>query len=168
MAKARHYLPCKTLLILYNTMIYPFLTYCNTIWASTYANRLQSSFRIQKKIVRIVTFSNLRDDSRPLFESLKILDIYKLNTYLTALFMYSYHHNKLPTFFNNFFITIKNIHSYNVPSKSKIHLEFRRTNYGQFSMRYREAIIWNNLPNDLKIINSYNHFKKSLKLYVQN
>jgi len=99
MAKARHYLPCKTLLILYNTMIYPFLTYCNTIWASTYATRLQSIFRIQKKIVRIVTFSNLKDDSRPLFESLKILDIYKLNTCLTALFMYSYHHNKLPTFF---------------------------------------------------------------------
>ena len=149
-------------------MIYPFLTYRNTIWASTYATRLQSIFRIQKKIVRIVTFSNLRDDSRPLFESLQILDIYKLNTCLTALFMYSYHHNKLPTFFNNFFITNENIHSYNTRSKSKIHLEFRRTNYGQFSMRYRGAIIWNNLPNDLKIINSYNHFKKSLKLYVQN
>jgi len=108
MAKVKHYL-CKTLLILHNTMIYPFLTYCNTIWASTYPTRLQSILRIQKKMARIITFSNFRDVPRPLFELLEILDIYKLNSYLTALFMYSYHHKKLPMFFNNFFTTKENI-----------------------------------------------------------
>ena len=32
-----------------------------------------------------------------------ILNIYELNTYLIALFMYSYYHSKLPTFYDNFF-----------------------------------------------------------------
>ena len=31
-----------------------------------------------------------QDKSKPLFQSLKILDIYELNMYLIALFMYSY------------------------------------------------------------------------------
>ena len=32
MAKARHFLPLKTLLALYNTMIYPYLTYIVTLF----------------------------------------------------------------------------------------------------------------------------------------
>ena len=32
--------------------------------------------RIPKKLVRIMTFSNYQEKSRPLFQSLKILDIY--------------------------------------------------------------------------------------------
>ncbi len=49
MAKARHYLSVKTLKTIYNTMIYPYLTYCSIIWTSTYPTRLKSIFTIQKK-----------------------------------------------------------------------------------------------------------------------
>ena len=45
-----------------------------------------SIFKTQKKIVRIMTFSNYNDDTNPLFQSLKILNIYQLNTYLKAVF----------------------------------------------------------------------------------
>ena len=92
MARARHHLTSKTLVNLYHTMIYPYLNYCN-IWGSTYPTRLLSIFKTQTKIERIMTFSNYNDDTRPLFESIKILNIYQFNTYLTAVFMYSYHHN---------------------------------------------------------------------------
>ena len=37
LAKARHYLSLKTLQTLYNTMVYPYLSYCNIIWTSTYS-----------------------------------------------------------------------------------------------------------------------------------
>ena len=111
MTKGRHYLHRKTLLVLYNTMINTFLIYCNTIRASTYATRAESISRIQKKIVRIVTFSNFRDDSRPLFESLKLLDIYKLKTCLTSCILAA-----IISFQR--FSTNENIHSYNTLSKS--------------------------------------------------
>ena len=57
-----------------------------------------------------MTFSNYTEETRPLFESLEILNIFELNTYLTAVFMYSYYHDKLPAFINNFFITNDNLH----------------------------------------------------------
>ena len=34
MAKARHYLSLKTLQTIYDTMVYPYLTYCNIVWTS--------------------------------------------------------------------------------------------------------------------------------------
>ena len=46
MARARHYLSTQTI---YNTMVYPYLTYCSVIWSSTYPTRLKSLFTIQKK-----------------------------------------------------------------------------------------------------------------------
>ena len=122
-----------------------------------------SLFSKHKKIVRIMTFSNYNDDTRPLFESLKILNIYQLNTYLKAVFMYSYYRDKLPAFFNNFFISNDALHSHNTRSVSRIHIEFNRTNYGKFSIRYRGAIVWNSLPSEIRNINFYNLFKKSLK-----
>ena len=80
MAKASHYLSLKTLQTIYDTMVYPYLTYCHIVWTSTYPSRLKSLFMLQKKIVRIMTFENYNEKSRPLFLSLKILNIYELNS----------------------------------------------------------------------------------------
>ena len=66
-AKARHYLPLKTLQNIDYTMIYPYLMYCNAVWTNTYPTRLRPIYMIQKKIVRIVTFSKYREETRPIF-----------------------------------------------------------------------------------------------------
>ena len=110
-------------------MIYPYLTYCNI--------NLLGYVLVQ--IIRVMTFSTFREETRPLFENLGKLNIYELNTYLIASFMYSRYHDKLPDVFNSYFVTNDNIHSYNMRSASKIHIDFKRTNYGKFSLKYRGA-----------------------------
>ena len=72
--------------------------------------------KIQTKLIRIMTFSKYLQESRPLFLSLGILNIYELNTYLMALFMHSYLCGNLPDTFENYFIQSKNIHLYNTRS----------------------------------------------------
>ena len=166
LAKARHYLSLKTLQTLYNTMVYPYLSYCYIIWTSTYSTSLKLLFIIQKKIVRIITFSKYRYESKPLFLSLNILNIYKLNTYLIALFMFSYFQRNLPNYFNNYFRLNEMIHSHNTRSASNIHIDFKRTNYGKFSLKYRGAQIWNEIPNNLKSTNSYHACERSIFDYV--
>ena len=150
MAKARHYLSLKTLQTIYDTMVYPYLIYCSIVWTSTYPSRLKSLFMLQKKIVRIMTFAKYNEKSRPLFLSLKILNIYELNIYLIALFMYSYFDKNLPSYFNNYFKLNDAIHSQNTRTASKIFIDYKRTNYGKFSLKFRGAQIWNKLPKDLK------------------
>ena len=86
-AKARYYLEHKNLKELYNTMVYPYLTYCNINWASTYPTRLRSIYIAQKSIVRLMTFSSFRETSQPLFKILKIMNIYEIHLYLIANFI---------------------------------------------------------------------------------
>ena len=74
-AKARHYLELKNLKELCNTMVYPYLTYCNINWASTYPTRLRSIYTAQKEMVRLMTFSSFRETLQPLFKLLKIMNI---------------------------------------------------------------------------------------------
>ena len=75
------------------------------VWTSTYPSRLKLLFMLQKKVVSIMTFAKYKENSTPLFLSLKILNIYELNIYmyLMALFMYSYFNENLPSYFNNYF-----------------------------------------------------------------
>ena len=57
MAKARHYLSLKTLQTIFDTMVYPYLTYmymyCNIIWRSTYQSSLKSLFMLQKRLLEL-------------------------------------------------------------------------------------------------------------------
>ena len=147
MAKARHYLSLKTLQTIYDTMVYPYVTYCNIIWTGTYPTRLKSIFMIPKKIVRIMTFAKYKDKSRPLFLSLKILNIYELNIYLMALFMYSYFHDKLPIYFTNYFKLNEKLHGYNTRTASNIYIDYKRTNYGKFSLKTRTGPLGTKLTN---------------------
>ena len=169
MAKVRHYLSLKTLQTIYGIPVLdPYLTYCNIIWTSTYPTRLKPLFRVQKKIVRIMTFAKYNKESRPLFLQLKLLNIYQLNTYFTALFMYSYFNNNLPNYFTNYFTLNKEMHGHNTRSASNIYINYRRTNYGKFSLKIRGAQIWNELPKELRMSQSYNSFKKLTRDYIQN
>ena len=84
-----------------------------------------------------MTFAKFRDESKPLFLALDILNIYELNLYLITLFMYSYFNDNLPEYFLNYTRLNENIHSHDTRSASNIFIEYRRTNYGKFSLKYR-------------------------------
>ena len=58
LSKLCYYLNSKTLLDLYYALVYPFLTYCVIAWGNTYQTSLQPLFVLQKKAIRIITFSS--------------------------------------------------------------------------------------------------------------
>ena len=57
MYKARRYLNKVSLNNLYYTYIYPYFTYCIEVWGSAAKCHVNSLFLLQKKIIRIMTFS---------------------------------------------------------------------------------------------------------------
>ena len=59
------YLSTKTKLLLYYSLIYPYLTYCNLTWSSTYVTNLNSVFLILKRIVRALSNATYRAHSAP-------------------------------------------------------------------------------------------------------
>ena len=68
LCKVRHLLPLVGTRTLYMSLVEPYINYCNLVWAqpepTVYLDRI---FRIQKKYCRIITFSDFRAHSEPLF-----------------------------------------------------------------------------------------------------
>ena len=101
--RSRFYLSSKTKLTLYNSLIYSYITCYNSTWSSTYVTNLNIIFCLQKRAVRAITNSDYGAHCAPSFSKLGILDIYQINTFQIAKFMYCYHNNLLsPLFFNLF------------------------------------------------------------------
>src|SRR6218665_1760990 len=83
-----HLLRKKTLIDLYYTMINPFFTYGNAIWASNYPTRLASLTLLQKRAIRVITKSKHLAHAKQLFDDLSILKFDLLNEYLIGILFY--------------------------------------------------------------------------------
>ena len=73
--KLKQYVPTQTLLLLYNSLIYPHLIYAVEIWGNASKTSLNPILLLQKKLVRIICGSDYLAHSAPLFNVCKILDI---------------------------------------------------------------------------------------------
>ncbi len=108
-----------------------------------------------------MTFKSYLEHTEPIFKELGILDIFKINDYLTAMFMFRYHHHKnRPEVFENYFLTTNKIHQHNTRNASKPHKCYKRTNYVKHNLSNKGVDVWNALVSKFKGTNSYNVFKK--------
>ena len=57
-SRSRFYLSSKTKLTLYYALMYPYITYCNSTWSSTYVSNLNRIFCMQKRVVRVIINSD--------------------------------------------------------------------------------------------------------------
>ena len=70
--KTSHVLDTKTLTLLYNAIIFPYLNYCMEVWGNTYETNLYSLFIKQKKAIRIVCHAKYLDHTSRLFHKLRL------------------------------------------------------------------------------------------------
>ena len=153
LSKLRYYVDTDILVNLYYALVYPYLIYGILTWGNTYATTLQPIFILQKKVVRLITFSAFDAHSSPLFKRLNIMKLHDLVDYCTAVFMYKFKNNILPIIFDRFFTSVKQIHSYSTRSATKDHFYMPkiRTNYGKFNIRFTGSLIWNSFDDSVKL-----------------
>ena len=75
LSKVRHFVKKLILVMLCYSLIYPFLTYGVHVWGLTFPSFLTQLFIIQKKAMRIISFSEPKSHSEPLFKSLNLLKL---------------------------------------------------------------------------------------------
>ena len=165
LSKLRYFISTKILLSLYYALVEPFLNYCIIAWGGTYRTTLQSLFILQKKALRIITFTSFNEHSSPLFKDLRVVELFDIIALQLAVFMYKFHNKLLPPVFDHYFNPVRNVHSYNTRLSSKMTYAIpkARTNYGIFNIRFQGAKVWNDISDDLKLL-PLKHFKKNLKL----
>jgi hypothetical protein len=162
--KVSHVLPCEVLYTLYNTLIHPYLDYCNIAWASRPNTKLDELFRLQKKALRIIAKRKWNDHTSPLFKSKSILKLYDLNKLQVACFVYKGVRNLLSPSFHNYFTVNSVVHEHDTRISSSIHLLQSRTCVRQSSIKIHGTKIWNSIPQTTRQSLSVHIFKRKLKL----
>ena len=166
LCRIRFYVSQVLLKILYNSLIYPYLHYGNTVWVNNYPTRLMKLFKLQKKALRIITFSPYTAPSLPLFIKMGLLNIYQINDLLIGSFSFSLISKSLPTYFSDLCIENTQVHDYNTRNSKHLHKCFNRTNYGKYSLRSKIVDTWNKTPLEIKRSLSIHVFKKKMKQFL--
>ncbi len=178
--KLKHTLPSNILFSLYNTLVLPYISYCNISWANTThtldpnhcpwtqtdSTKIDTLFKLQKKALRFCTDSEYSSHTKHIFHELKTLNIFDLNKLQTALFMYRFENSNLPNSFVDFFIKNNATHNYNTRSGSHLKTIKPSLIINKYSIKYSGSKLWNSLGNELKNSQTIKAFKLKYKKHL--
>ena len=110
--KSRKVFCNETLLSLYHTFVYPYLSYCIHVWGKAYKTHLNDLVVLQNKALRIINRVPPRTNMDNFYIENNILTVKHIYNYNIGLFMYKYVNKMTPDVFHNFFSSISDIHQY--------------------------------------------------------
>ena len=108
--KSSFYLSKKTLRKLYFSLVYPYFTYCNLVWASTYRANIIRLEILQIRVITTIAKTTFGAHTDPLFQNLGVLKFHDIYLIQLGLFMYSYQNYTLPLKFHCKFTVQSQIH----------------------------------------------------------
>ena len=89
-------IPVSIRSMLYYSLIYPYLTYCNLIWTSTYKSNFIRLVTLQKYAIRFIANIPRRAHTALYFKEFGLLKIDQIRHLQIGEFMYRYNHGLLP------------------------------------------------------------------------
>ena len=173
LSKTRHYVSREILLTLYFSLFHSHLSYSVNSWAVN-INQCKRILNLQKKAVRLITFSEFDAHSLPLFTQLRILSFNDFVKYSNIIFIFNLLNTNLPvplhkTFDVNYMTQICRFR----PRRTKTGIlrqpKVSTVRFGNHSLRYQSIVSWNILQNYIKVDNlselSINRLKYLTKFY---
>ena len=163
LSKLKCFLPSKILINIYNAIILPHLNYCNEIWGKTYNVHIDKLFILQKRAIRLISKSDYRCPSLPLFIKQKILPIRELIKLNISIFMFKYHQQILPVLFDKMFQKNSSFHIYPTRIKDNLHIPISHSTIRTHSIRFTGVTEWNSISNLIKTSSTLSRFRTLLK-----
>jgi hypothetical protein len=154
--QVKYSLPLGTLKLIYYAHVHSIMSYGVIFWG--YSPNAIKVFRLQKKIIRIITNTRTRSSCREIFKRMQILTLYSQYIYSLILFVVN----------NRYIFTTNNdIHKHDTRNNNNLHQaqsNFTKINRGPYVSGIKAM---NHLPPYLKALD-YNssNFRKSLKRFL--
>jgi hypothetical protein len=129
-------------------------------------NHLTKLITLNNKLVRVLQQKSTRTHVVDLYRTYSTLPIQLLHNYQILVFMHKYvhHRSKLPPVFYTYFDENKLIHRYNTRQRDDFHTYSVQSETGKRAIKFKGSKLWNNLPTDIKKIQSSSSFKNRLKV----
>jgi hypothetical protein len=144
--------------MIYFSYTHSVLSYGIIFWGNLYAYYTNSIFKIQKRIIRIITNSSSRDTCQQLFKHSQILSL--PSQYIFSLLVFVIKNRE-------FFKPNSEIHNLNTRSNRNLHLPSTNLTSVQKGVLFSGSKIYNHLPLNIKALsNDAKRFKSALKNYL--
>ena len=165
--KIRNFLDRKTLSHLYNSFVFLYLIYGIEVWGNTNAVHLDPIIKIQKKIVRTITFSHYLAHTEPILDTLNILNFNNLVVHRISLMMFTYSKDLVPLPIVELFTRNYEFHNYFTRQSQSLHTAVGRNEAIYKTFTFHGIRIWNYISTKISVDVSYASFKHSSKIIYQ-
>jgi len=146
----------ETLRMVYFAYIQSIISYGIIFWGNQpYSDKI---FKIQNRVIRIITSSRPRDSCRELFKNLEILPLYSQYIYSISIYVIKNKH---------LFHTNNQTHNIHTKFKTNLHPPTANLTKFQKAVHYSAIKIFNKLPHEIKdIANGILPFRNALKRFL--
>ena len=161
--RVRDILPLENLEQIYFSIIQPHLEYCSAVWdncGTVLQNNLQ---KLQNIAARIITYSGYEVRSKDLLSHLNWQTLKERWFLHKAVLMYKINNGLAPSYLSRHFKTVNSKHDYNLRgSQINCCTPHPSTNFLKSSIAYNGAVLWNSLPESIRLCATLNSFKASV------
>ena len=150
LSKLRHYTSRSVCLSVYYSLFNSYLLYGLLTWSFTSQINIEKLLKLQKKAIRIITFSDHLAHTNPIFHILNIIkypDLVKLETYK---FLHDFKNDLLPTIFKDFYELSRLGHNHLTRRSENNNFSIplvKSYQNGLQSLRFKGASMWNHFLN---------------------
>lgn len=162
--KVRYNLTLDALLSIYYTLYYPHLTYCVSVWGSTWPSLLNKFTPAQKKVIRCIYFLHKYDSVTAVLSSIRLLNFVSIHKYFSLILVYKMINNYKD---NEIFKFVDNIHQTRSTNVNLICPQFRTTLFKN-SILCSAPNLYNAIPPNNKVLNGtkVNVFQRAIRDYL--
>ncbi len=159
------FLPQKSLLNIYKSLIAPTFDYADTIWhpcSKFLSHKIQI---LQNRAARIIcqNFDYINTRGLELVQNLNLFTTQERREYRMCVMMFKCIHGKVPTYLSDYVTMACDIHTYGTrqAESMNLHIPFGKTKVYRNSFFCQGAYLWNSLPTYIKESTSLDSFKKN-------
>ena len=174
LSNLRYYASKKTLISIYYSLFHSNIVYGSPVWSFTSQKNMKKIFVLQKKCMRLLTFSDCREHTSPIFKSLKVLKLQHIIKFSILKLIYFYFNDQLLLQVKNIFIKNESVNHYKTRGSKLLFIpHINKTHFGTKSLRYNGPLTWDNfsqsMSNNTFVNLDISKFKKFLKdLILEN
>ena len=117
--------PKNVLKLIYMSLVYTYINYCNLVWGAAEKGILDPLFKLQKKAIRIITRTHYLAHTAPLFKNLKLLTLYQVYSLNCSIFIFKCMKCNMFSEFRRRIVISSYIHSHNTRGKQMLRLKTR-------------------------------------------
>ena len=121
----RYHVNINIIVDLYYAPVHSLLFFSLISWGNSYEFNLHPVFLLQKRVIRIITFSSFFKHTSPFFKSLVIMKFFDHVQFILSDSMYKFHKHFLTSVFSRFLTPVKSIFTYITRLASQLLLLFQ-------------------------------------------